>query len=108
MTQAQLDLQNQLEQTKNTDLTTQPLFSDSPVLFLEVMDQAPSLVNTEKYLLNIRSLPKNIIHLQNQTSMTNLLEHLNQIIMNNFIQDLNQTIMNNLMEHLLLQKSARR
>ena len=38
MTQAQLDLQNQLEQT-SSDLTTQPLFNDSPVLFLEPIDQ---------------------------------------------------------------------
>ena len=36
MTQAQLDLQKQLEQTNKTDLTTQPLFNDSPVL--EAMD----------------------------------------------------------------------
>ena len=48
LSQVQLDLQNQLEQTNNTDLTTQPLFNDSPLLFLEVMDQAPSLVNTEQ------------------------------------------------------------
>ena len=33
MTQAQLDLQSQLEQTNNTDLTTQPLFTDSLVFF---------------------------------------------------------------------------
>ena len=38
MTQAQLDLQTQLEQT-STDLTTQPLFNDSPVLFLESVEQ---------------------------------------------------------------------
>ena len=38
MTQAQLDLQNQLKQTNNTDLTTQPLFTDSLVFFLEVME----------------------------------------------------------------------
>ena len=48
MTQAQFDLQNQLEQTDFTDLTTQFLFNDSPVLFLEVMDQAPSVVNREQ------------------------------------------------------------
>ena len=43
MTQAQLVMQNlyiQLEQqTKNTDLLTQPLFNDSPVLFSEAMEQ---------------------------------------------------------------------
>ena len=38
MTEAQLDLQHQLEQTI-TDLITQPLFNDSPVLFLQAMDQ---------------------------------------------------------------------
>ena len=37
MTQSQLDLQTQLEQTP-TDLTTQPLSNDSPVLFLESID----------------------------------------------------------------------
>ena len=38
MTQAQLDLQTQLDQTPS-DLTTQPLFHDPPVLFLESIDQ---------------------------------------------------------------------
>ena len=43
MTQAQLDLQTfdlqtQLEQT-SSDLTTQPLFNDSPILFFESLDQ---------------------------------------------------------------------
>ena len=38
MTQAQLDLQNQLEQP-SSDLTTQPLLIDSPVIFLETLDQ---------------------------------------------------------------------
>ena len=38
MTQAQLDLQNQLEQS-SSDLSTQPLFNDFPVLFLETIDQ---------------------------------------------------------------------
>ena len=37
MTQAQLDLQ-QLEQP-SSNFTTQPLFNDSPVLFLEPFDQ---------------------------------------------------------------------
>ena len=41
MTQAQLDLQKQLEQT-SSDLTTQSLFIDSPVLFLESIDQVPA------------------------------------------------------------------
>ena len=34
MTQAQIDLQNQLEQT-TADLTTRPLSSDSPVLYID-------------------------------------------------------------------------
>ena len=38
MTQAHFDLQNQLEQA-SSDLTTQPLFIDFPVLFLEPIDQ---------------------------------------------------------------------
>ena len=38
MTKAHLDLQNQLEPS-SSDLTTQPLFNDSPVLFLEILDQ---------------------------------------------------------------------
>ena len=38
MIQAQIDLQTQLEQT-SFDLTTQPLFNDFPVLFLEPLDQ---------------------------------------------------------------------
>ena len=41
MTQAQLDLQTQLEQT-SSDLTTRHLFNDSPVLFLDPLDQVPS------------------------------------------------------------------
>ena len=48
MTQAQLDTQNQLEQTNNTDLTTQALFNDSSTLFREAMDQDPSLANSEQ------------------------------------------------------------
>ena len=36
MTQAQLDLQ---PEPSSSDLTTQPLFNDSPVLFLETLDQ---------------------------------------------------------------------
>ena len=38
MTQAQLDLQNQLEQT-SSDRITQPLFIDSLVLILDPIDQ---------------------------------------------------------------------
>ena len=38
MTQAQLDIQTRLEQIPS-DLTTQPLFKESPDLFLESNDQ---------------------------------------------------------------------
>ena len=52
MTQAQFDIQNlqnnELEQTSNTVLTNQPLFNDSPVLFLEVMVQDPSVLTSEQ------------------------------------------------------------
>ena len=44
MTQAQIDLQTQLEQS-SSDLTTHPLFNDSSVLFLETMDQTPTNTN---------------------------------------------------------------
>ena len=44
MTQAQLDFQTQLEQT-SSDLTTNPLFNDSLVLFLETMDQTQTNTN---------------------------------------------------------------
>ena len=44
MTQAQIDLQTQLEQT-SSDRTTHPLFNDSPVLFLENMDQTQPNTN---------------------------------------------------------------
>ena len=45
MIQAQLDLQTQLEQT-SSDLTTHPLFNDSPILFLETMVQNQTPPNT--------------------------------------------------------------
>ena len=38
MTQAQSDLQKQLEQP-NTDLTTRPLLNDSPVLYIDTSEQ---------------------------------------------------------------------
>ena len=44
MTQAQIDLQTQLEQS-SSDLTTHPQFNDSSVLFLETMDQTPTNTN---------------------------------------------------------------
>ena len=50
MTQAQLDLQNQLEQTNNTGLTHQLLFNVSPVLFRDAMDQDPSVAMSEQNL----------------------------------------------------------
>ena len=38
MTQAQIDLQNQLEQA-TADLTTRPLLNDSPVLYIDTSEQ---------------------------------------------------------------------
>ena len=43
-TQAQIKFQTQLEQT-SSDLTTHPLFKDSPVLFLKNMDQIQTNTN---------------------------------------------------------------
>ena len=41
MTQAQFDLQKQLEQA-TADLTTPPLLNDSPVLYIDTSEQTPS------------------------------------------------------------------
>ena len=41
MTQAQVDLQNQLEQA-TADLTTRPLLNDSPVLYIDTSEQIPT------------------------------------------------------------------
>ena len=41
MTQAQIDLQTQLEQATPTDLITRPLSNDSPVLYIEISEQTP-------------------------------------------------------------------
>ena len=41
MTQAQIDLQKQLEQA-TADLTTRPLLNDSPVLYIDTSEQTPS------------------------------------------------------------------
>ena len=41
MTQAQIDLQTQLEQAIPTDLITRPLSNDSPVLYIETSEQTP-------------------------------------------------------------------
>ena len=41
MTQAQIDLQTQLEQATPTDLITRPLSNDSPVLYIETFEQTP-------------------------------------------------------------------
>ena len=41
MTQAQVDLQNQLEQA-TADLTTRPLLNDSPVLYIDTSEPIPS------------------------------------------------------------------
>ena len=45
MTQAQIDLQTQLEQATPTDLITRPLSNDSPVLYIETSEQtAPTFL----------------------------------------------------------------
>ena len=41
MTQAQIDLQNQLEQA-TADLTTSPLLNDSPVLYIDSSEPTPT------------------------------------------------------------------
>ena len=41
MTQAQIDLQNQLEQA-SADLTTRPFLNDSPVLYIDTSEPTPS------------------------------------------------------------------
>ena len=41
MTQAQVDLQNQLEQA-TADLTTRPLLNDSPVLYFDTSEPIPT------------------------------------------------------------------
>ena len=41
MTQAQIDLQTQLEQAIPTDLMTRPLLNDSPVFYTETSEQTP-------------------------------------------------------------------
>ena len=41
MTQAQVDLQNQLEQA-TADLTTRPLLNDSPVLYIDTSEPIPT------------------------------------------------------------------
>ena len=41
MTQAQVDLQNQLEQA-TSDLTTRPLLNDSPVLYIDTSEPIPT------------------------------------------------------------------
>ena len=44
MTQAQIDLQTQLEQATPTDLITRPLSNDSPVLYIETSEQTPTFL----------------------------------------------------------------
>ena len=41
MTQAQIDLRNQLKQA-TTDLTTRPLLNDSPVLYFDTSEPTPT------------------------------------------------------------------
>ena len=62
MTQAQLDLQTQLEQTPS-DLTTQPLFNGAPVLFLNLLTKSTRMPQNKLNELNITPL-QTIILLQ--------------------------------------------
>ena len=59
MTQAQIDLQKQLEQATPAELTTRPL-NDSPVLYIEASEQTPPTfleqMNTQKLNTKIRKL----------------------------------------------------
>ena len=41
MTQAQVDLQNQLEQA-TSDLTTRPLLNDSPIVYIDTSEPIPT------------------------------------------------------------------
>ena len=41
VTQAQIDLQNQLEQA-TVDLTTRPILNDSPVLYIHTSEPTPT------------------------------------------------------------------
>ena len=41
LTQAQINLQTQLEQATPTDLITRPFSNDSPVLYIETSEQTP-------------------------------------------------------------------
>ena len=54
MTQAQVDLQNQVEQA-TSDLTTIPLLNDSPVLYIDTSEPIPttSLEQMEQKKLNM-------------------------------------------------------
>ena len=60
MTQAQIDLQTQLEQATPTDLITRPLSNDSPVLYIETSEQTPPTFlnqwNTQKLKRKIQNL----------------------------------------------------
>ena len=71
MTQAQIN-QNQPEQN-TTDLIAQPLFNDSPDLFLEAMDQGQPTTNSEQIEHNIIT-PKSA-HFLNYLIMIRLVKH---------------------------------
>ena len=70
MTQAQPNIQNlqsQFEQpTNNIDLTSHPLFNDSPGLFIEAMDPNPSVVTSEQSSSEQNS--SNIEQIEHQTT----------------------------------------
>ena len=60
LTQAQIDLQTQLEQATPTDLITRPLSNDSPVLYIETSEQTPPIFlnqwNKQKLKTKIQNL----------------------------------------------------
>ena len=60
MTQAQIDLQTQLEQATPTDLITRPLSNDSPVLYIDTSEKTPPTFlnqwNTQKLKMKIQNL----------------------------------------------------
>ena len=59
MTQAQIDIQTQLEQATPTDLITRPLSNDSPVLYIEtflLLQLFLNKWNTQKLNTKIQNL----------------------------------------------------
>ena len=73
MTQAQIDLQTQLEQATPTDLITRPLSNDSPVLYIETSEQTPPIFleqmeHTKVEHENSKPAPSQVDHDHTQTT----------------------------------------